>query len=1022
MNGESGAGGASVCSNDLGLDALMRAVEEGRLAPTAQSGRRSRRRAMKARAGKAGLVAAVLAAEGCVTFSGDEQVDLTTPPAPPNAAPSAVDDGGFNSEDGETVMIAASDLTANDSDPDGDPLEIVEVFGAQNGTAVLTAGGVVEFTPAPDFIGVATFQYRVSDGNGGFSEATAEINVGAPPQFDQPQDQTGQMDDSMMAEHQALLDLVPPDQATHTAVNNGSWFDPNTWANGEVPGEGAKVVIPEGITVDYDGASDVSILTVRVDGALDFATDIDTFLEVDTMVVTQTGALTIGTEENPVAAGVEAVIQIADNGPIDVGWDPLLFSRGVVSLGDVEIHGAEKDAFLKVAVDPMAGDTSITLEAPPEGWNAGDRLVLTGTHLVQEEREADNETRIDNTEDEELIITAIDGNTITFDRPLAFDHDSPRADLKAYVANYSRNVRFTTENADTAEVYERGHTMFMGEASDVDVRYAEFTDLGRTDKSERAFDVTDLDQTAFDSNIKARYPLHLHHTGVDDIENPAMLVGNTVWGSPGWGVVHHDSNAILADNAVYNAFGSGFVAETGNETGRWIHNISIKSLGMARLAKDFEDVQAFDLGRNGSGFWFQGRLIDAVGNVAAGVPGGHGFVFMSRGSNGDVIPVLSENTDQPESLGYLDTARINIPAITAFDDNEAFAVRTGVEVIKAGPNQGHDVRSVFDGFTAWEVHTGALFQYTAHYTLIDFDLIGTDSDILGLSSTAGIVFWKNNFEMVVNGATIEGFHTGVDMTKGLVGGIEDNVPNLEFGYTFIDVDVQNAVVDFSNVDAGDQFLTSADLADVSASIALDFGTDIPLAPTETGAPRPNLFLDGVKTDSLGDQQVGDGFFDPIGYDVFEFQALAQDEGYWTLPDGRSVVIVELYVADRATGKLSKIGVPVEVTDKITDGATYNGVIDLDSAAPIANDDSATTSVDTSVIIDVLANDSDPDGDPINVDGLYHPEHGRVFDNGDGTLTYTPDPGYTGTDYFFYWVEDGNGNFTQAHVGVTVTDV
>lgn len=1014
MGFESEIGGKIASSNDLDLEALLRAAHDGRVQAAAQPGRRARRRSLKSACGEAGIVASILATQGCITlFGGEESVSMT---APPNAPPQAAPDSGFTSEDGETVSIPPQDLLANDSDPDGDPIEIVDVFGAQHGTVAIGEGGVIEFTPTPDFIGVATFQYRISDGKGGFSESTVKIDVGPPPHFDQPA-MSGNMDDAMMAEHQALLNLVPVTEATHTAVNNGSWFDPNTWANGQVPGDGAKVVIPEGVTVTYDGQSDASVLTVRVDGELDFATDVNTFLEVDTMVVTETGKLTIGTEDNPVLPGVEAVISIADNGPIDVDWDPFLLSRGVISQGAVEIFGAEKDTFLKVSVDPMAGDTTLTLESAPEGWHVGDSLVLTGTHLVQAEVDA-NGARIDNTQDEELVITAINGNVITLDHPLQFNHDTPRADLKAYVANYTRNVRFETENADTTPIHERGHVMFM-HSDHVDVRYAEFYELGRTDKHERAFDVNDLDAVTSDSNIKARYPLHLHHTGVDDPQHPAILIGNAVWGSPGWGVVHHDSNAILANNAAYDVFGSAFVAETGNETGRWVHNIAIKSLGMDRLAKDHDDVAAFDLGRDGDGFWLQGRLIDVVDNVAAGMPGGHGFVFMSRGAEGDVIDALTKNFDQPDALGYLDTVRINIPAITSFDRNEAIAVHTGVEVIKANPNQGHDIRSVFDTFTAWEVHTGALFQYTAHYTLINFDLIATHSDITGLDSTAGIVFWRNNFEMVVNGATIDGFHTGVDMSKILVGGIEDAVPNLEFGYTFIDVDVHNAVVDFTNVDAGDQFLTSADLLNVEPSIALDFGTDIPVAPTDGAAPRPELVINGVESDSLGQHRVGDGYFDPIGYDVFNFKGLAQDEGYWSLPDGRTVVILELYVADRATGEYSKIGVPVEVTDKITDGAHYNGVIDLNSAPPVANEDHATTSVDTSVIIDVLANDTDPEGDPLDVDGLYDPEHGTLFDNGDGTVTYTPDPGYTGSDYFYYWVEDGNGNFTKGHVGVTV---
>ena len=83
------------------------------------------------------------------------------------------------------------------------------------------------------------------------------------------------------------------------------------------------------------------------------------------------------------------------------------------------------------------------------------------------------------------------------------------------------------------------------------------------------------------------------------------------------------------------------------------------------------------------------------------------------------------------------------------------------------------------------------------------------------------------------------------------------------------------------------------------------------------------------------------------------------------------------------------------------------------------DDIATVSENGRVVIDVLANDSDPDGDAIALDGLGEALYGSVFANDDGTITYVPDPNFTGTDKFFYWVEDDNGNFDKVNVQVVV---
>ena len=74
-------------------------------------------------------------------------------------------------------------------------------------------------------------------------------------------------------------------------------------------------------------------------------------------------------------------------------------------------------------------------------------------------------------------------------------------------------------------------------------------------------------------------------------------------------------------------------------------------------------------------------------------------------------------------------------------------------------------------------------------------------------------------------------------------------------------------------------------------------------------------------------------------------------------------------------------------------------------APVAGDDTATTAEDQSTTIDVLANDSDPDGDPIKVGSVSDPPHGKAVINANGTIKYTPDANFSGTDTFTYTVTD-----------------
>ena len=90
-------------------------------------------------------------------------------------------------------------------------------------------------------------------------------------------------------------------------------------------------------------------------------------------------------------------------------------------------------------------------------------------------------------------------------------------------------------------------------------------------------------------------------------------------------------------------------------------------------------------------------------------------------------------------------------------------------------------------------------------------------------------------------------------------------------------------------------------------------------------------------------------------------------------------------------------------------------------APVAVDDPVEIDEDAvDTTIDVLANDTDADGDPLvlwayDEDML---EAGTLTATG-STLTYVPDPDINGTDTFDYWITDGSGAFDRATVTITI---
>ncbi|MBS2031711.1 MAG: tandem-95 repeat protein [Deltaproteobacteria bacterium] len=101
------------------------------------------------------------------------------------------------------------------------------------------------------------------------------------------------------------------------------------------------------------------------------------------------------------------------------------------------------------------------------------------------------------------------------------------------------------------------------------------------------------------------------------------------------------------------------------------------------------------------------------------------------------------------------------------------------------------------------------------------------------------------------------------------------------------------------------------------------------------------------------------------------------------------------------------------------GGTASAIVTVTvDAPPSAHDDTATTAIGVAVTINVLANDTDPDNDPLTVSAAGPATHGQVITNGT-TVTYTPDNGFSGTDSFPYSITDGRGGHSSANVTVTV---
>ena len=593
----------------------------------------------------------------------------------------------------------------------------------------------------------------------------------------------------------AILALVSDDQATHFADSSGHWSQPSTWQNNIVPGNNARVVIPAEFTVTVNQNLSADLKTIRVDGVLRFASDQNTRLKVETLVVTPTGFLEMGTAANPINSDVVAEVRFVDDGPIDLDWDPEQLSRGALLMGQVNLFGAAKTDKSVLAAQPVAGATSLVLTDSPLNWNVGDRIVITGTSGA--------------TSDEVRTIQSVDGTTVGLNQPLELDHVAPKPNLNVYVANLSRNIQFRSENIQTLR---RGHIM-LPHNHNVSINYAGFYDLGRTDKS------TDLDDIFFEffedvtgnhagapihyqtfegesTNIRGRYALHFHRGGVDPKSNPVTVHGSVVDGSPGWGFVNHSSHIHFTANVAYGVFGAAYYTESGDEIGSFDGNIAIRTVNPRSPVN--EDDQGIDVdlahenqefGNSGDGFWLSGHLVSVTNNVSSG-SSGHGIIIWSDGLVEDDLGENSGRTTvQTSSIanGHLIAGRTAIPVwwapLAEISNNEVSGAVVGFRTryihsntyLGEGGSPFHErppqvyidtLNPVIDGLKSWGNREGVWLNYSERLSLRNAEIVGIGQEFVYHDGTTNVGVGLDLGTAVSRGSgrienvTIEGFAVG----------------------------------------------------------------------------------------------------------------------------------------------------------------------------------------------------------------------------------------------------------------------
>lgn len=566
------------------------------------------------------------------------------------------------------------------------------------------------------------------------------------------------------------------------SIRSGNWSDPATWSLGRVPVATDVASVSGNTDVVFDSPnSAVDVLIVQAQSKLRWNPSIYTKIKLRTFQVLEGGNVEIGTLTSPVQYDFSSMLKVGAeiifaNLPIDTTKDPAQWGNGLICLGNLTTCGVPKTEWATLAVEPLAGATTLRFAHPVVGWNVQDRLALPDTRqLMSNERWSGY---VPQWEVLHVASVSADGLTVTLDAPLAFNHKAARngagvIDFFPDVGNLSRSIIFRSESSSVSSV--RGHCLFTHRAYP-NINNTTFHGVGRTTKAAEdntIFNAQGL-PTHIGTNQAGRLPVSfMNHCGPQVPVGPHQyeLNGNvvldTVVNTPfRWGIsLNAACHGHLRRNVVFNWAGTGIALLSGNESfNRLDGNLVVGVVGEANPRNN--------TGLDGSAYWFHGWNNYIVDNVAAsavgkfqGIVAGCGFNLFWQASSGKNTKVpLFPGADLSQSSQYK-LINMQLTPILQFQGNRAYGnIATGLTIWWLGTN-GYNIgdigQSVIKDFTAWHAWEEGFFGYPTNNVLFDGFVVRGDVaaiDVYGIGWTAGD-YWASN--ITIKNADIHGMNRGI---------------------------------------------------------------------------------------------------------------------------------------------------------------------------------------------------------------------------------------------------------------------
>ena len=373
----------------------------------------------------------------------------------------------------------------------------------------------------------------------------------------------------------------------------------------------------------------------------------------------------------------------------------------------------------------------------------------------------------------------------------------------------------------------------------------------------------------------------------------------------------------------------------------------------------------------GSGTVIQGNYVgtDAAGTAAILLNGGGpGIDFQSSSPNTTIGGAAAGN-------------------LISGNGNAGISVRGGVYVAPpSGTIQGNLIGTQRDGRSPLGNRGSGITMDGTNWTI--GGLAPGQGNSIAFNGASGIsVSGPNNANSFGDRNNISGnsIHSnaglGIDLYEGNSGG-----PTLNDGWRR-DSDVgPNEEQDYPvltsvRIAAGVVTVSGTLVSIPNTTFRLEFFANAACDPSGYGEGQTYIGTANVRTDSDGNASFG----------LLDFLA----------PFGRSVITATATDPDGNTSEFSRCFV---------------------NSPPAAAADSFATDEDTQLTVDapgVLANDTDPNNDPLSAVEVSDPAHGTLTLNANGSFAYTPNAGFSGTDTFTYRTNDGAADSNTATVTITV---